>query len=108
MLAVYEARFGVRRVVVYAFLNTAYGLTSMGGSIDPTRSPIQVRCSAAGAAALVGVNCANPVTIDVGWVYPARVVVGTNTTSLLSDAAGNVYAVTIRYSDGREALALTF
>ena len=107
-LAAYEARFGVRRVAVYAFPNSAYGLVGAGGSIDATKSPIQVRCSAAGAAALVGLNCANAVTIDAGWAYPARAAAGANTTPLLSDAAGNVYAAVTTSSDGREALALTF
>jgi hypothetical protein len=107
-LAAYEARFGVRRVAAYTFPTSAYGLVSTGGSIDPTKSPIQVRCSAAGAAALVGLNCANPVTIDAGFGYPARVAPGANTTALLSDGAGNVYAATTTYSDGREAMVLTF
>ena len=55
----------------------------------------------------MGVNCANPVTIDAGWAYPARAA-NAQTVPLLTDDAGNVYAATTTYPDGREALALTF
>ncbi len=45
-----------------------------------------------------------------GWAYPAIVTLDrrTPTTPLLVDASGNVYGVVRQYTDGREALALTF
>jgi MYXO-CTERM domain-containing protein len=106
-LASYEARFGVRRVAVYTTPTAGYGLTARGSVIRPEANPIRARCSAAGAAAFVGLNCANPVTIDAGYAYPAAAA-GAQTVPLLTDDAGNVFAATTTYPDGREALALTF
>ena len=105
-LAACEARFGVRQVSLYTSPTAAYGLGG-AGSIDPQMNPIQTTCSAAGTAALTGVNCAQPVVIDQGWAYPAQVVDG-QTAALLTDGAGNVYAAIHYTSDGREVLALTF
>ena len=45
--------------------------------------------------------------INAGFAYPASPI-DAATIPLLVDAAGNVYAATRTYSDGREALALTF
>ncbi len=55
----------------------------------------------------MGLNCANPVTIDMGWAYPARAA-GAQTVPLLTDDAGNVYRGDHHHPDGREALVLTF
>jgi len=106
-LAAYEARFGVRRVAAYAYPTSAYGLVPTGHSFDPSNSPITTHCTDAGATAFVGVNCANPITIDAGWVYPAQAA-NAQTIPLLTDDAGNVYAATTISADGREALVLTF
>ena len=105
-LSEYEARFGVRRAAFYTPPGPAYGLTA-GGRVDAGATPIAVRCTAAGAAVFVGLNCAAPLSIAAGWAYPARAADG-DTTGLLADDAGNLYAATRRYPDGREALALTF
>ena len=59
-LSAYEARFGVRRVALYTYPTTAYGLVAGGGSDQPARrTRSTTHCSAAGAAAFVGANCAN-------------------------------------------------
>ena len=106
-LAAYEAKFGVRRVALYATPTPDYGLTSTG-SIDPMKSPIIAHCTDAGAAVFVGTSClASPITIDLGWAYPAAAADGA-TVPIITDAAGHVYAATRTYPDGREALALTF
>ncbi len=105
-LTTYEASFGVRRVSLYTSPTADYGLSD-NGSVDPSQSPISATCTAAGRAVFVGTNCANPVNIDAGYAYPASPT-DTATIPLLVDAAGNVYAATRTYSDGREALALTF
>jgi MYXO-CTERM domain-containing protein len=105
-LATYEAAFGVRRVSLYTSPSTDYGLSD-NGSVNPSTSPITATCTAAGRAVFVGTNCANPVHIDVGYAYPASPT-DAATIPLLVDAAGNVYAATRTYGDGREALALTF
>ena len=63
-LASYEARFGVRRAVMYAFPTDAYGLTSTGGGFDASTKPVTAHCTAAGAGVFVGANCAVPVAID--------------------------------------------
>jgi hypothetical protein len=105
-LASYEATFGVRRVSLYTSPTASYGLSGNVG-VDPAATPISARCTTAGAAAFVGANCAQPVTIDLGYAYPAQPI-DSATIPLLSDAAGNVYAATRTYGDGRETLALTF
>ncbi len=105
-LASYEARFGVRRAVVYASPSAAYGLVLTGGS-DARANPIATHCTAAGSAVFVGANCAGPVAIDDGWAYASQPT-DASTVPLLVDAAGSVYAATRSYPDGREVLLLTF
>jgi hypothetical protein len=105
-LATYEASFGVRRVSLYTSPTVDYGLAG-NGSIDPSATPISATCTTAGRSVFVGANCNNPVNINAGFAYPA-LPIDAATIPLLVDAAGNAYAVTRTYSDGREALALTF
>ena len=105
-LASYEARFGVRRAVVYAHPSAAYGLTLTGGS-DARSNPIAAHCTAAGTTVFVGANCAAPVTIDDGYAYRSQPS-DASTVPLLVDDAGNVFAATRTYPDGREVLLLTF
>ena len=105
-LSTYEASFGVRRVSLYTSPTTDYGLAD-NGSVDPSVTPIGATCTAAGRSVFVGANCANPVNINAGFAYPA-LPIDAATIPLLVDAAGNIYAATRSYSDGREALALTF
>jgi hypothetical protein len=105
-LARYEARFGVRRAVLYASPSAAYGLQLTAGS-DASTAPIAAQCTSAGTAVFVGANCAVPVSIAQGWAYGSQPA-DAFTLPLLADAAGNVYAATRTYPDGREALVLTF
>jgi peptidoglycan/xylan/chitin deacetylase (PgdA/CDA1 family) len=105
-LASYEARFGVRRAVLYAVPTAAYGLRSVGG-FDVKERPIGATCTAPGSKAFVGANCAVPVWIRDGWAYASQPT-DASTVPLLIDGAGNAYAATHRYPDGREALVLTF
>jgi hypothetical protein len=105
-LATYEAQFGVRRVALYTSPSAAYGL-SANGSIDPSWAPITMTCTAAGSALFVGANCDKPIVMTAGWAYPAAAT-DAATTPLLLDASGNVFAALRQYSDGREAVALTF
>ena len=107
VLATYEVEFGVRRVSLYTEPDASYGLTSNSKGLDPSTAPIAASCTAAGAALLVGTNCASPVMINDGYAYPTAAADGA-TTPLLVDGSGNVYAATRTYPDGREALALTF
>jgi hypothetical protein len=104
-LASYEARFGVRRAVMYAHPSASYGLTLTAG-IDAKAAPIAAHCTTAGASVFVGANCtATP--IDDGYAYGTQASDG-STVPLLVDAAGNVFAATHTAGDGREALLLTF
>ncbi len=105
-LATYEAEFNVRRVSLYTSPSTAYGLVGKG-DIDPTKTPITMTCTSAGATIFVGANCANAIVMTEGYAYPAAATDGA-TVPLLSDASGNVFAATRSYPDGRQALALTF
>jgi len=106
-LASYEARFGVRRAILYAFPTEAYGLTSTGGGFDASAKPVTAHCTPAGAGVFIGANCAMPVAIDDAWVYGSQAIDGA-TTPLLVDDTGGVYASTRTYQDGREALVMTF
>ena len=85
-LATYEASFGVRRVSLYTSPTADYGLSD-SGSVDPSVTPISATCTAAGRSVFVGANCANPVTINAGFAYPASPRDGA-TIPLLVDAAG--------------------
>ncbi|HEY7375391.1 MAG TPA: hypothetical protein VIF57_24750, partial [Polyangia bacterium] len=105
-LAQYEARFGVRRAVLYASPSAAYGLQLTAG-VDASTAPVSAQCTSAGSAVFVGANCAVPVSIAQGWAYGSQPA-DAYTLPLLADAAGNVYAATRTYPDGREALVLTF
>ncbi len=107
VLTTYEIEFGIRRVALYTAPNASYGLTGNDDGVDPTSAPIATSCTAAGKAIFVGTNCANPIQINQGHAYPSAAA-DASTTPLLVDAAGNVYAATRSYSDGREALVLTF
>src|SRR4051812_9483035 len=102
-LAAYEARFGVRRAVMYAYPSDAYGLTPVGGGFDVASKPIVAHCTAAAGSVFVGANCAAPVAIDDGWAYGSQPT-DAATVPLLVDDAGTVYAATRSYPDGREAL----
>ena len=107
-LATYEASFGVRRVALYTNPITAdYGLAGNGSGFNPSTAPISATCTSVGRSVFVGTNCDNAVNINAGFVYRASPT-DAATIPLLVDAAGNVYAATRTYSDGREALALTF
>ena len=97
----------MRRVSLYTSPTADYGLVDNGSVAPTTTAPINATCTAAGRVAFVGANCDNPVIIDAGFAYPASPI-DASTIPLLVDAAGNVYAATISYPDGREALALTF
>ena len=105
-LASYEARFGVRRAVMYAHPTASYGLTLTRG-FDTGAEPVAARCTPAGSRVFVGANCDAPVVIDNGWAYASQPT-DAATVPLLVDAAGAVYAATRSYADGREALMLTF
>jgi hypothetical protein len=107
VLSAYEAKFSVRRVALYGTGTAAYGLTHAGAAIDTAAMPLPTHCTDAGTDLLVGANCAAPVVIGAGWAYPASAADG-DTTPLLVDDAGHVYAAVRTYPDGREALALTF
>ena len=106
VLASYEARFGVRRAVVYAHPTAAYGLQLTGG-FDAQASPAVLHCTTAGSNVFVGANCTVPITVTAGWAYSSQPT-DAFTTPLLVDTGGNVYAATRTYPDGREALVLTF
>ena len=105
-LASYEARFGVRRAVVYAHPSAAYGLVLTAGT-DARSAPIAAHCTAEGTTVFVGANCAGPVMIDDGYAYGSKPS-DAATVPLLLDDAGNVFAATRTYPDGREVLLLTF
>ena len=58
-LASYEARFGVRRAVMYAYPTDAYGLTSTGG-FDVSTKPIIAHCTRRGQQRVRGRELRRP------------------------------------------------
>src|SRR6185369_8347530 len=92
--------------VMYAHPAEAYGLTLTRG-FDTKAEPVAASCTTAGRRVFVGTNCDAPVVIDDGYAYSSQPG-DAATVPLLVDAAGAVYAATRSYSDGREALILTF
>ena len=106
-LASYEARFGVRRAVLYAIPTAAYGLQSTGGF--DARGPADRReLHGRGQQGVRRARTAPcPISIADGWAYGSQPT-DASTSPLLVDAAGSVYAATRTYADGREALVLTF
>ena len=88
---------------------------SPGGIVRPVAharlrrqdEPLAARCTAEGQHVFVGANCDASVAIDEGWAYGSQPT-DAATLPLLVDGAGDVYAATRRYADGREALVLTF
>ena len=74
----------------------------------PSKTPVTMTCTAAGTTLFIGANCANPIVVNQGWVYPAIGHRQRRPRRCSSTASGNIYAATRTYSDGREALALTF
>jgi peptidoglycan/xylan/chitin deacetylase (PgdA/CDA1 family) len=106
VLASYEARFGVRRAVVYAHPTAAYGLQLTGG-FDVKASPVVLHCTSAGSNVFVGANCTVPIAVTDGFAYTSQPT-DAFTLPLLVDTGGSVYAATRSYSDGRETLVLTF
>ena len=106
VLTSYETRFGVRRAVMYAHPTAAYGLQLTGG-FDVKASPVALHCTSAASSVFVGANCAVPIAVTDGWAYRSQPA-DAFTLPLLVDTAGNVYAATRTYSDGREALVMTF
>jgi hypothetical protein len=105
-LTSYEARFGVRRAVMYARPAAAYGL-ALARTVDTKAEALSVQCTAAGRGVFVGTNCDVPLPIAEGNAYGGQPTDG-GTQPLLVDGAGNVYAAIRGYEDGRQALVLTF
>jgi MYXO-CTERM domain-containing protein len=104
VLATYEASFGVRRAALYTLPDAGYGF---GDTVATASGTVTARCTSAGTQLFTGANCGNPITIAGAVVYSAPSA-DPNSTPLLTDGAGHPLAVTRRYPDGREALALTF
>jgi len=103
-LAGYEAAFGVRRAALYTLPDAGYGF---GDTVSTASGAVAARCTSAGSQIFAGANCANPIVIAGAVVYTAPSA-DASTVPLLIDDAGHALAVTRRYPDGREALALTF
>lgn len=105
----FEAKFGIRQLSWYTYPTPAYGFNWPTGAVDTTTSPLDVPFSAAGKSAFSSyLNTATPVSIKNAYTYLAQPLDDGNTTPLLSDGAGNALAAVRSYSDGRQALALTF
>lgn len=103
-LATYEAQFGVRRAALYTLPDAGYGF---GDTVSTASGTVTAHCTSAGSQLFTGANCANPIVIAGAVVYTATSA-DASTVPLLIDGTGHALAVTRRYPDGREALALTF
>ena len=104
----YEAAYKVRQLALFGFPGIApedYGVRAVPGAqtgtSDATVTP--------GGKAVFGDLTAQAVPVRFSFAYPSRLepVVGVTTTPLLTDANGNLLAVTSTAADGRERLLLT-
>jgi hypothetical protein len=102
----YEAGFGVRELAWYAFPGADQGLTSVG-SVDTSSTPLAATWTTAGSKIFSYLIPTAPISISQAWVYLATVA-DPSVTVLLSDAAGHALASVRAFTDGRQALSLTF
>ncbi|MFN8487918.1 MAG: hypothetical protein U0350_10020 [Caldilineaceae bacterium] len=108
MLWAYEARFGIRQVAMYTQPGGApddYGLRLVG-SVDTMQTPLLLMLTETGRQLFWYLNHANPVSVQMAWVY-LNEVRDAATVPLLLTADGQIAAAIRRYTDGREHLALS-
>jgi len=104
----YEALFGVRQVTLYTFPASEpenYGL-SLNNVINASEANYHLNFTEEGQAILNVLS--NDLTLNNAYAYQAKIetVEGIETTPLLVDLEGNVFAV-LSVQDGRERLAFT-
>lgn len=108
----YETMFGVRQVTSYTIpgMPESYGLVWNGATQDTGANPLKASLTTAGKSLFPYLNANNPITIQYAWTYLATVEApqpNTVVTPLLTTANGYTIAVTKKYADGRENLAIT-
>ncbi|CAM4273139.1 hypothetical protein [Deinococcus marmoris] len=104
----YEAAYKVRQLALFGFPGIApedYGVRAVPGA-ETGNSDATVT---AGGKAVFGDLTAQAVPVRFSFAYPSRLeaVPNVKTTPLLTDANGNLLAVTSTAADGRERLLLT-
>src|SRR3989441_289971 len=102
----YQAKYGVRTAIAYAYPTADLGYGPATG-VDATTSPIPARLTSSGQSVFPYVNAANPITITRAWVYQAQAA-GTGTNVLLTDPQNNELSLIRTYPDGRQVLSSTF
>lgn len=107
-LNTFEAKFHLRQITWYTYPAPNYGYQSATPAIDTGKSPISAQFTSAGQAIFPYVNASNSLTIQGAYTYLAPPLNSPSVVPLLLDSSGNALAVTQRYSDGRENLAMTF
>ncbi|MBM3269631.1 MAG: hypothetical protein FJZ01_18530 [Candidatus Sericytochromatia bacterium] len=104
-LEAYEAAFGIRRLVLYAYPDASHGFNEPV-PVDTRFQPVLARLTPAGSAVFPYLAPDAALPVQGVWAFLARPLDGA-TTPLLVDAAGNALAVVRSHPDGRETLALT-
>ena len=104
----YESSFKVRQLALFGYPGVApedYGLRAVTGA---ETSSADATVTASGKAIFSDLTSV-PVPVRYSYAYPSQVqaVTGVSTTPLLTDASGNVLAVSSTSPDGRERILLT-
>ncbi|OLV17880.1 Agd3-related carbohydrate-binding protein [Deinococcus marmoris] len=104
----YEAAYKVRQLALFGFPGIApedYGVRAVPGAETGTSDATVT----AGGKAVFSDLTANTVPVRFSYAYPSRLeaVPNVTTTPLLTDANGNLLAVSSTAADGRERLLLT-
>ncbi len=106
-LRAYEAQLGVRELSWYTYPNADYGYQEPT-AVDTTRQPVIATLTAAAMAAFPYLHINTAIPIRHAYTYLAKPLDDGATTPFLIDADGHALAAVRHYSDGRQALSLTF
>ena len=104
----YEATMGVRELSWYTYPTPDFGYQWPTAAVDTSVTPIPLNVTAQAQAAFPYLNAGTTIPIQNAYTYLAQPLTDGATTVVLSDANSNALAAVRTYSDGRQALSLTF
>lgn len=104
----YQASMGVRELSWYTYPSPDFGYQWPTSAIDTSQTPVPVNVTTQAQAAFPYLNTGNSIAIQNAYAYLAQPLTDGATTVVLSDTNGNALAAVRSYTDGRQALSLTF
>src|SRR6266566_7597997 len=104
----YEATMGVRELSWYTYPTPDFGYQWPTAAVDTSVTPIPLNVTAQAQAAFPYLNAGTTIPIQNAYTYLAQPLTDGATTVVLSDANSNALAAVRTYSDGRQALSMTF